>query len=220
MSYTYFNAFFAIHQSIAPKNWLNSIIMVTSTHFASEPIARDIALWANMRDGDRNALAQLYKTYFSALRKYGLCIHKDGDLVDDCIHELFSRLWTRRDRISAALNVKVYLFKSLQRILIAQVLHRKREAHNNNPLSDLSSDSSEQLWINGELRKEYLIEIKRCLKSLPKCQREVILLKFFNDLSYVEISEIMNLQVASVYNLISKAIEQLRQKMKFHATAA
>jgi RNA polymerase sigma factor (sigma-70 family) len=74
--------------------------------------------------------------------------------------------------------------------------------------------------IDGELRKQRLGEIKKCLRSLPKCQREVIFLKFFNDLTYPEISEIMNLQLASVYNLTSKAIEHLRQKMPFQAITA
>jgi RNA polymerase sigma factor (sigma-70 family) len=82
-----------------------------------------------------------------------------------------------------------------------------------------SLDSFEQLMIDGELRKRRLAEIKKCLHDLPKCQREVILLKFFNELSYSEISEIMNLQLSSVYNLVSKAIEQLRQNMQFKAIA-
>jgi RNA polymerase sigma factor (sigma-70 family) len=182
-------------------------------------INNDVVLWAKMRTGNDEALAELYRSYLPSLHKHGMYICRDRELVSDCIHELFSRLWTRREHIRAATNVKVYLYRSLERIILAQ-LFRSRRRYTYANTEDLSSDSFEKLLIDGELRKQQLGEIKKCLRALPKCQREVIFLKFFNDLTYPEISEIMNLQLASVYNLTSKAIERLREKMQFHTIAA
>lgn len=174
------------------------------------------ALWSELRAGNRDALGQLYTDYSPELHKFGLQVCRDPDMVSDCIHELFSRLWTQHERIGEAQNVRIYLYRSLERILVAQLLRNKKHVA---PIreTDNKADSSEQLWIDNEDHKERLKEVKRCLQSLPKCQREVILLKFFNDLSYSEISEVMQMQVASVYNLTSKAIEQLRQKMHLPA---
>ncbi len=180
----------------------------------------DVVLWTNFRDGDQDALAQLYKEYVSALRRHGMCVCRDPELVSDCIHELFSRLWTRRDRIGDAQNVKLYLYKSLERIVIAQKLRNKKRSAELHDANIIPPDSSEQLLIDGEMRRQRLDEIKKCLQNLPKCQREVILLKFFNDLSYVEISEIMDVKVDSVYNLASKAIEHLRQMMQYQPAIA
>lgn len=179
---------------------------------------RPVVLWDELRAGSRDALAQLYLLYSPSLHKRGLYVCRDPEMVSDCIHELFSRLWTQHERIGAAQNVRIYLYKSLERILIAQLLRNRKQIATTTE-SDNKTDSCEQLWIDNEEQKERLKEVKRCLQSLPKCQREVILLKFFNDLSYSEISEVMELQVASVYNLTSKAIEQLRQKMHFQASA-
>lgn len=175
-------------------------------------------LWAKMKKGNEQALTQLYGSYFQVLRKHGVHFCKNRELVDDSIHELFSRLWIRREQLGMAENVKLYLCKSLERIIIAQVSRERRHVSYSSA-EPASLDSFEQLMIDSELRKERIDEIKKCLLSLPKCQREVILLKFFNDLTYTEISEIMNVQLPSVYNLISKAIEQLRQKMQFSAVA-
>lgn len=178
---------------------------------------RDAARWTALRSGSREALAQLYSEHVGGLQKHGKFICRDAELVSDSIHELFSRLWTQRERIAEAQNVRIYLHKSLERIIVAQLL-RSRKSYDG-PANDLATDSSEQLWINREEKKERLDEIKKCLQDLPKCQREVIFLKFFNDLSYAEISEVMDMQVASVYNLTSKAIEQLRQKLHFSPAA-
>jgi RNA polymerase sigma factor (sigma-70 family) len=193
--------------------------MTVCDQFQSIARSSDVVLWGQMRMGNHDALAQLYRSYLPSLHKHGMYLCRDRELVNDCIHELFSRLWTRRDRICAASNVKVYLYRSLERIILAQVLRSKKRS-GYTTAEDLSSDSFEQLLIDGELRKQRLDEIKKCVRSLPKCQREVIFLKFFNDLTYPEISEIMNLQLASVYNLASKAIERLRQKIQFQAIAA
>ena len=66
----------------------------------------------------------------------------------------------------------------------------------------------------GELQKEQSEKLRRSLVTLTKRQREAIFLKFYNDLSYSDIASIMDLQVDSVYNIISKAIESLRHKLK------
>jgi RNA polymerase sigma factor (sigma-70 family) len=66
----------------------------------------------------------------------------------------------------------------------------------------------------GEHQKEQSEKLQQSLVTLSKRQREAIFLKFYNDLSYSDIASIMDLQVDSVYNIISKAIESLRHKLK------
>ena len=61
--------------------------------------------------------------------------------------------------------------------------------------------------IEDELRAERIKKLKACIQSLTKGQREVIYLKFFNKLTYREIAEITEMQVDSVYNLVSKSID-------------
>ena len=72
---------------------------------------------------------------------------------------------------------------------------------------------AEALIEAGELQAEQSEKLRRSLVALTKRQREAIFLKFYNDLSYSDIASIMDLQVDSVYNIISKAIESLRQKL-------
>ena len=72
----------------------------------------------------------------------------------------------------------------------------------------------EALIEKGEDQVEQSEKIRRCLVALTKRQREAIFLRFYNDLSYSDIASIMELQVDSVYNIISKAIDSLRQKLR------
>lgn len=174
----------------------------------------DAMLWEKFRDGDKEALSALYNRHFQFLYQHGVFFCRDRDLVLDCLQDLFSGLWHSRSRISNAQSVKEYLLKSFQRMLLAQIV-RGRKLRTNVPDAGDQSASFEDALIEHEARQERLHLVQEGLKTLSKGQREVILLKFFNDLSYPEISEVMDLHVNSVYNLTSKAIEHLRRELQY-----
>ena len=56
-------------------------------------------------------------------------------------------------------------------------------------------------------------QVLQVVERLPKNQREVIYLKFQNDLSYKEISDITQLSVTNVGFLIHTAIKALRKEL-------
>lgn len=179
----------------------------------------DKALWINFRDGNRDALGELYQRHLLGMYRHGLFYCKDSDLVRDCMQELFSRLWIRRKRISDADCVRSYLYKSLKRIVLTQIVRKRKRSL---PLDEAPeprdmNGSREQSIIDREFRKEQAARIKAGLESLTKSQREVIILRYFNGLTYAQISEIMDLRIESVYNLVSKAIEQLRHGVQIAA---
>lgn len=68
-------------------------------------------------------------------------------------------------------------------------------------------------------RRETISEVLRLLAGLPPNQREVVRLKFQNDLSYQEISRVTHLTVTNVGFLIHTAIRTLRQQLQAPALA-
>ena len=181
----------------------------------SENFESDQALWDSFKEGDQAALSIIYNKHFKQLHKYGVFISHDRDLVQDCLQELFCRLWSHRGRIAHVHCVRVYLFKSFHRLLIRQLVDRRKWIISfpaQTPFAIMPP--FEQTLIEGEVKSEQVIRLQEHIRSLTKGQREVIFLKFFNDLSYTEISEIMELQVDSVYNLASKALDLLRKKFQ------
>jgi RNA polymerase sigma factor (sigma-70 family) len=179
----------------------------------------DRVLWGNFREGSREALGTLYKRHISGMYRHGLFFCNDPDLVQDCMQELFSRLWSRRNRISDADCVQAYLYRSLKRILVVQLLRNRSRIV---PLDDAAeqcdfSASVEDSTIEREFRKLQVARIRLGLRSLTRNQREAVVLRYFNGLTYIQISEVMELRVDSVYNLMSKAIEQLRTELEIAA---
>ncbi len=177
----------------------------------------DIHLWQNIRKDNELAFSVLYKRYTQCLYSYGMHNCRDHDLVMDCLQELFTSIWTKRKTLSVVHSVSAYLFKSFRRLILKKLTWRKRfmmtlDARHEScfevvlPIEQIM-ERDEQLTQQGR-------KLTHSIQGLSKRQREAIFLKFYNDLNYSDIASIMELQVDSVYNIISKAIESLRQQLK------
>lgn len=187
------------------------------TRPSKEPSLDDSTLWLNFKKGNDLAFSILYNKYVHKLFNYGMHTCRNKDLVLDCLQELFTVLWDRREKVSDVTCVNYYLFKSFRRLLMNRLTIGKKFLIS---LGDRDSHafefapSTEDSIIEEEWTTERNKKIRNSLNGLTKRQREAIFLKFFNQLSYHEVAAIMDLHVDSVYNLISKSIDILRKKLK------
>ncbi len=180
----------------------------------------DSTLWLSFKKGNDLAYSLLYKKYVHRLYNYGMHTCKNKDLVLDCLQELFALLWDRREKLSEVTCVNYYLFKSFRRLLMNKLTLGKKFLISLNDRDSYGfhfTPSTEEVLIEEEWTEERSRKVRNSLNDLTKRQREAIFLKFFNQLSYHEVAAIMDLHVDSVYNLISKAIDVLRKKLKADA---
>jgi RNA polymerase sigma factor (sigma-70 family) len=177
----------------------------------------DSTLWLSFKKGNDLAFSILYNRYVHRLYNYGMHSCRDKDLVLDCLQELFTRLWDKRERVSEVNCVNYYLFKSFRRLLMNRLTMGRKFLLSFSERDRYGFDfapSKEDSLIEEEWEAERNKKVRNSLHTLTKRQREAIFLKFFNQLSYHEVAAIMDLHVDSVYNLISKAIDVLRKKLK------
>ncbi len=155
-----------------------------------------------------------YKNY-SDLYYYGLKISHDGELTKDCIQDLFTSLWKNRVQLSQIQSVKFYLLKSLRRSVIKAIQKNNKTIIRVELFSSYEPNiefSHEELLIDEEKADEKKQKLLRLINSLPKKQREVIYLKYYEELTYEEIAEMLSVNYQSVLNLVHKAIKSIRNK--------
>ena len=174
----------------------------------------DEAVWHSFKKGDKQAYAVLYQRYFEILYRASLRITADRELVKDCIHDLFITIWKNRDTLSQPNSVKAYLLSAIQRKLKRQTTRLR--SHQNDmekiktpPTSNCRED--QLIEDQTELEQKYIVD--KALNSLTKREREAIYLKFYGNMSYKEVAEVMTIRVDSIYNLISKGIETLHGEL-------
>ena len=79
-------------------------------------------LLASFQAGNMAAFSQLYNLHINVLFNYGLKLTIDKELLKDCIHDIFVKLYTKKDELGTIDNLRSYLFISLKNKLGDELL--------------------------------------------------------------------------------------------------
>nr|WKN34896.1 RNA polymerase sigma factor [Tunicatimonas sp. TK19036] len=170
-------------------------------------------LWDRYRKGDKLAFEQLYYQHVNRLFDYGMRITRDTALVEDCIQDLFSDLWEKREQVNAVSSVTSYLLVSVRRRITRKLSTQQKNALQTYSDFYCHSQDFHPQW-SEHIDEEKLIHLRQAFSKLSDKQKEVIYLRFYNQLSYEDIAEIMSVQVKAIYKLMARAIQVLREHVK------
>jgi len=190
-----------------------SVKPLNSENFNSFP---DFELWDLFRSGNRKAFEHIYHREVQELYNYGTSICSSRDLIKDTIQDLFLEIWHRKEYLSQTNNIRFYLLKALKFKLIHNLKKAyKEDNYQSNPAEPEYEFSTEQIMIESQIRKEKVQQLLSSYSKLPDRQKEVLNLLYFENHSYDEISELMNINVSSVYTLAWKAISALKNSLTY-----
>jgi RNA polymerase sigma factor (sigma-70 family) len=172
---------------------------------------RDQALWDSFRQGDAIAYTSLIKKYSNLLYRYGIRLAPDKDFVKDCIQDVFFELWNRREAINSTASVKSYLFKSLRLRIFREKSKWVSSAISEDSYEFIVDFSVETKLIEQQTSEELRIRLANLLNTLPKRQKEILYLRFYEGLDHNRISLIMGLTKQSAYNLLHESISHMKE---------
>lgn len=177
-------------------------------------VRNDAEVWAMFKKGDHDAFAALYQRHFKMLFQYGVKLAPDTDLVKDCIHDVFVELWRKKENLAHPKSVKAYLLSAVQHKMIRQLSRaRSRQNELKKMETPVRVESKEHELIEDQIQLEQNHIVNKALRVLTKRQQEAVYLKFYCNLSYKEVAENMCIGVDSIYNLISRAIDDLELEL-------
>lgn len=169
-------------------------------------------------DGNNSAFDVLLKRYESKVFTYLLYSVRTQELAEDLFQDVFIKIIT-------TLRQKKYTeygkFSSwVMRIAHNLVIDYFRQSKNDNTVSndeiefDLFANSSLGLEESIEAQmidKQTLEEVKGLIGLLPQGQRDVVLMRFYQDLSFKEIADITGVSINTALGRMRYAIINLRK---------
>lgn len=171
-------------------------------------------LWNQVCLGNQQAYASLHHQLYSCLYHYAKRIVSDQDDANDVIQELFVKLWDKRTTIGEIKHVKSYFYRALRSTAINHLRGIKMMESRNQYFSLVDLElSTEDHMIAAERVSERQQVIQVALQKLPVKQREIIYLRFYDNLDYCQIVEITGIKYQSVVNHIHRAITLLRTEL-------
>jgi RNA polymerase sigma factor (sigma-70 family) len=170
-------------------------------------------LWADIKAGNMAAFDNLYNTYADDLLRYGCHLVRDKYLVEDTIHDIFVSIWEQKEKMADVRSIRFYLLTALRRSL-----HRKIKKESMWQLVDYRNEmcgiSPSFIDVASQLQDESAMieKVRKALDKLSSRQKEIIYLKFYQNLSYQEISDLMGLDQKYTYNLASRAFCSFKEQ--------
>lgn len=127
------------------------------------------------------------------------------EVAQDIVQDVFIRFYENSRRLSAANNVKAYLYKTISNAC-TDYLRKNAKIQFiaiENLVNELVENEEKQCL------SEYL-RIEEILENLPIDQAEILRLKFIDSLNFVEISDILNVNINTIKSRYKYAINKLR----------
>lgn len=176
----------------------------------------DQALWLQMNSGDRKALEHIYRKHYKDLFNYGMKIFFTKEVVEDSIHELFIKIYTRKYHLPS-INIRSYLLGSLKNIIIDRLERDNKIVYDD--IEKIPFDFSfdeEAIWLAKHKTDEELAafkKIKSTLNLLSYKQKHILYLRFILELNYNEIGSILDVTPQSAMNLLSRTLSKMRKSI-------
>jgi RNA polymerase sigma factor (sigma-70 family) len=176
----------------------------------------DYLLWERFKKGDTKAFFSLYDRFFDTLFNYGLHFSRDKDLIKDCIHDLFLDLYKYRENLSETDNIRFYLLRSLRRLIYKEKARKMAVVPDEQILlqNDIPQMAFEDNLVASETKDKNYRVLADVMKELSDRQREGLVLKFEQNLSYKEIAGILGISVESARTSVYRALKDLRKALK------
>lgn len=179
----------------------------------------DLKLWKAMQNRSVAAFEQLYDRYFPLLFGYGMQFCGDSDIVKDCLQDFFVDIYQGRSKLREVRKVRHYLFVSFRHCLLRKISakHFRLESIAENYHFEVYFSREDELI--GEQFDTYRQKmLKASFARLSSRQKEAIFLRFYENMSYAEIAEIMHLkEIKYARTLVYRALLVLKEALKGHS---
>ena len=177
----------------------------------------DDMLVARYSEGDNKAFDELLARYQSKLFNYIYFVVRNQELTEDIFQETFVKAITtiQQGRYTASGKFGAWLTRIAHNLIIDGY----RQDRNENTISndetevdllndaDLCDDNIEVQMVN----EQTLCDVRRLVDALPDNQREVVYMRFYQDLSFKEIADITGVSINTALGRMRYALLNMRR---------
>ncbi|MBQ1835534.1 MAG: sigma-70 family RNA polymerase sigma factor [Paludibacteraceae bacterium] len=178
----------------------------------------DDELVSRYANGENEAFASLLNRHNKRIFSYILFYVKDEDVANDIFQDTFFRAITviRQHRYSANDKFFSFLCRVAHNLIIDYFRARKSENQvgeecldyaNVLQQADLQDANVEDKLVASQILKD----VKKLMNELPDSQREIVRMRFYENLSFKEIAELTNISINTALGRMRYAIMNMRR---------
>jgi RNA polymerase sigma-70 factor (ECF subfamily) len=192
--------------------------MIHATVMAPDSLGTADETLARLKRGDPDAVSTILSRYQHRLYRYLLRMVRQPATAEDLFQQTFVRIIERIGQYNGRSSFEIWLF-TVARNLAIDHLRRKQEAS-----LDVSDDFSENLAtrlasaapdaLDALLEYERGVRLAAAVAELPMIHREVLSLRFEEDMKLEEIAEVVAIPLSTVKSRLCRALQNLRAMLE------
>jgi RNA polymerase sigma-70 factor (ECF subfamily) len=184
----------------------------------SDEDTEDVRLMQLVAEGDTSAFEQLIERHQALVAGTVARMLGSNSDVEDIAQQVFIRVWKSARRYVPRAKFTTWLLKITRNLVFNELRRSKRHAH----ISLQSEPGAEEVLLKDEknpapdaslLETELQRAIEEAIIQLPESQRMALVLRRYEQLSYEQIAEVLDLSVPAVKSVLFRARTELRTRL-------
>jgi RNA polymerase sigma-70 factor (ECF subfamily) len=167
--------------------------------------------------GSGDAFKRLFTAYCGILVHFAHRYVQDVQVAENLVQEVFVKIWGKRERLDPEANIKSYLFTAVKNEALKHLRHAKVVNKNAGDILHIQQDRQQS---NGAGSPEKNLDdlelakaVQEAVAELPEKTRLVFSMSKYDQLTYAQIAEILEISIKTVETHMGRALKFLRQKL-------
>lgn len=181
---------------------MNTLRLIHDAHAPDEAELRAIG-----RKDRRRALDLVVRAHRDRLFQHAAYITKDFPLAMDVVQEVFIKAMREPRFFDEDFKMKAWLFRVTSNLCFNLVRDRRRRT----AILDAAAlkDSSDANQVEMVFTSEAQASILEAMERLTEAHKEILMLRYYSDLSYAEIADTLGVKLGTVMSRLSRAKTEL-----------
>ena len=173
--------------------------------------ALDPEITKRAKKGDKNAFAEVYKFYLSRIYRFAFYLVNDEALAEDLTQEAFVKTWNYLPKFEESKGTIQSLLFAIVRNLVIDYQRKKKEEKISQEAEGFIASSEDV--VEDFSKAERIENVRKSLSVLPEDDREVIILRYFEDMGFAEISKIVGKEEGALRVRVHRALKLLKNAL-------
>lgn len=159
---------------------------------------------------DSEQFKQTYYPFHEKLYRVAFRLLMDSQGSQDIVQEAYLKLWDKRHELEDIERPEAFAITTVQNLCLNLIRWKKDKI-----TASYDYDIVEERSLEKEIEsKDKAVYIKQLIEQLPEQQRQVMILRHYEDYSYEEIETLLGLDIRNIRVIVSRARKTLREQFE------
>lgn len=172
------------------------------------------AAMIKIRQGDKDGLREIYEAYIGLIYAIVKDVLRSKENAEDVTSEFFIKLWDKADTYQSGRGHKTWL-TTIARNMAIDYLQKYRREEVSELIDEIETDSrfGQETEHGNPVEQEVIADvmIEEALSGLKEKERQIMNMKIMGDMTFQEISVVLQIPLGTVTWRYQNAVKKLRR---------